>query len=156
MSAQTRRPDKSQIEAVRKPTSPLRVAISGSFHRHFAAITDARKRFENLGVTVLSPTGWTVLNPGAEFPLLAGDDSRDPEVLEKRHLDAIAIAMALYVVNPNSYLGTSAAFEIGWAAALRKPIFTQVPLRESGIRFVVNASGSPEEAVDLLLRASPT
>ena len=140
------------MAAVREQTRSTRVAISGSFHRHFSAIADARTRFENLGVTVLSPTGRTVLNPAAEFPLLSEDAAQSPEVLEKRHLDAIAAATALYVVNPNSYLGNSAAFEIGWAAALRKPIFTQSPLRESGIRFVVNASVSPEETVNLLLQ----
>jgi hypothetical protein len=150
MSAQSN-PARSKIETLRKQTRSVCVAISGSFHRHFSAIADARTRFEGLGVTVLSPTGRKVLNPTAEFPLLAGDDSGDPEILERRHLDAIVAATALYVVNPNSYLGNSVAFEIGWAAALGKPIFTQVRLRELGLRFVVTALASPEETVGLLL-----
>lgn len=145
MSAPSANPAKSE------QTRPLRIAISGSFHRHFSAIADARRQFENRGIIVISPTGRTVVNPDLEFPILTGDDSQDPAVLEKRHLDAITAANALYVVNPNSYLGNSVAFEIGWAAALRKPIFTQVPLRESGIRFLVNASASPDETVELLL-----
>jgi len=130
---------------------PLVIVISGSFHRHFSAIADARTRFEKMGVSVLSPKGRTLLNPVAEFPLLAEDDSSEPRVLETRYLDAISEAAALYVVNPNQYLGTSVAFEMGWAAARSKPIYTQAPLRELGPQFVVQASATPEEVANLLL-----
>lgn len=130
---------------------PLGIAISGSFHRHFSAIIDAKTRFESMGITVLSPTGRTLLDPEAEFPLLAEDDSNNPAVLQKRHLDAITAATALYVVNPNGYLGKSVAFEMGWAAAQSKPIYSQTPLREPGFRFVIVASLMPEEAARRLL-----
>ena len=135
---------------------PVVVAISGSFHRHFSAIVDAKTRFESMGVTVLSPTGRTLLDPVSEFPLLAEDDSDSPAILQKRHLDAITTATALYVVNPDGYLGRSVAFEMGWAAARSKSIYTQAPLREPGLRFVVAASVMPEEAVKLLLNLPTT
>jgi hypothetical protein len=130
---------------------PPVIAISGSFHRHFSAILDTKARFENLGVTVLSPAGRTLLDPATEFPLLAEDDSDNPAVLQKRHLDAITAADALYVVNPESYLGKSVAFEMGWAAAHSKPIYSQNPLREPGLQSFVAASVVAEEAARLLL-----
>ncbi len=113
-------------------SSPKRrtVAISGSFRKHYIAICDAITSFEESGWKVLSPAKSQILDTTADFPILASDGSASIGEIEQTHLNAIACADALYVVDPGGYIGVSTATEVGWALAHGVPTFLQVPVSD--------------------------
>src|SRR5687767_7927028 len=124
-------------------SSAPRIVISGSFRRHLDGISEAVRLFEALGVLVLSPMASEPLNPGEEFIVLASDDTADPRTLEQRHLDAITAADALYLYNPEGYLGDSAKMELGWANALDKRIFCKEPMTDATLRHFCGTVATP-------------
>ena len=126
------------------------VVISGSFHRHFDGIAKLIKKFESLGVGVLSPKDSRVINSGAEFVLLESDDTSNPQTLEQRHLDAIISADGFYLYNPEGYLGDSAKFELGWANALHKPIFCKEPVNDAVLKFFCGTVATPKQVYEAL------
>ncbi|MFA4872238.1 MAG: hypothetical protein WC610_04270, partial [Patescibacteria group bacterium] len=99
------------------------IVISGSFRRYFDGISETVRIFESLDIEVLSPKASRVVNPGEEFAVLETDDTSDPQTLEQRHLDAITKADALYLYDPDGYLGDFSKMELGWAVALGKSVF---------------------------------
>lgn len=101
----------------------FKVVISGSFRKHYREIVNTISSFETEGFEVLSPRASKILNPGADFVILESDAGRNPDQIERSHLDAIYEADALYVVNPGGYIGNAGALEIGWALGFCKPIF---------------------------------
>lgn len=130
---------------------PIKITISGSFRKHLKAVTQTILEFEKLGVSVLSPKFIKPKNPGAEFVLFEGEDTDNPRKLEDRHLNAIKQFDALYVVDPDGYVGNSAVMEIGFTLALGKPVFAKWQPTE----FILTQTGyvkaaSVKTAVELL------
>ena len=123
----------------------LSIVISGSFRRYFDGISETVKLFESLGVDALSPKASKVVNPGEEFAVLETDDTGDPRTLEQRHLDAIAAADALYLYDPEGYIGDSSKMELGWAIALGKPVFCKELVADSTLKFFCGTVATPEQ-----------
>ena len=136
-------------------TKKLSVVISGSFRRHFDGISEAVKTFESLGVSVLSPRASKVVDPGEEFAILETDNTSDPKTLEQRHLDAITNADALYLYDPDGYIGDSSKMELGWTIALGKPVFCKKLVDDSPLKLFCGKVATPEEVVDELSNRSP-
>lgn len=133
----------------------LSVVISGSFLRSFQGISETVRTFESLGVEVLSPKASRVINPGEEFAVLETDDTSDPQKLEQRHLDAITAADALYLYDPEGYIGDSSKMELGWAVALGKPVFCKDLVADSTLKFFCGSIATPEQVRDALDSRSP-
>lgn len=133
----------------------LSIVISGSFRRYFDGISETVKAFESLGVNVLSPKASKVINPGEEFAVLETDDTDDPKTLEQRHLDAITAADALYLYDPDGYIGDSSKMELGWAIALGKPVFCKELVAGSTLKFFCGTVATPEEVKTALTNISP-
>ena len=133
----------------------LNIVISGSFRRYFDGISETVKAFEALGIEVLSPKASKVINPGEEFAVLETDDTSDPKTLEQRHLDAITAADALYIYNPDGYIGDSSKMELGWAIALGKPVFCKELVADSTLKFFCGTVAVPEEVKTALESRSP-
>lgn len=121
------------------------VVISGSFRKHFSGIQEKIGEFEAAGIDVLSPKKAGVKNPGEEFAILETDDTNDPKTFETRHLDAIEAADALYLYNPDGYIGASAALELGYALALGKPIFSKEPGEDFTLKLFSGIVANPGE-----------
>ncbi len=136
-------------------TKNLSIVISGSFRRYFDGISETVKAFEALGIDVLSPKASKVINPGEEFAVLETDDTDDPKTLEQRHLDAIAAADALYLYDPDGYIGDSSKMELGWAIALGKPVFCKELVADSTLKFFCGTVATPEEVKTALVNRSP-
>ncbi len=111
-------------------THGTRVAISGSFRKHWNQIEGARKEFTEEGARVLSPVNGPPELEKEGFAFLRADVG-SPAELEARHLSAIQRSDLLYVVNPAGYLGSSVALEIGYALAWDVPIWSSEPFTES-------------------------
>ncbi|MDP2703990.1 MAG: MazG nucleotide pyrophosphohydrolase domain-containing protein [bacterium] len=133
----------------------LSVVVSGSFCRSFEGISETVRAFESLGVEVLSPKASKVINPGEEFAVLETDDTSDPQTLEQRHLDAITAADALYLYDPEGYIGDSSKMELGWAIALGKPVFCKELVADSTLKFFCGDVATPEQVKDALDNLSP-
>lgn len=129
----------------------IKITISGSFRKHLEEVVRTIAEFENSGAKVLSPKFIKPKNPGSEFVLFEGEDTDSPRKLEDGHLRAIRQSDALYVVDPDGYAGNSAVMEIGFALALRKPVFAKWQPAE----FILSQTGyvkaaSVKEVVRLL------
>ncbi len=133
----------------------LSIVISGSFRRYFDGISETVKAFEALGIGVLSPKASKVINPGEEFAVLETDDTDDPKTLEQRHLDAITAADALYLYDPDGYIGDSSKMELGWAIALGKPVFCKELVADSTLKFFCGRAATPEEVKQSLESRAP-
>jgi hypothetical protein len=101
----------------------LKVAVSGSFHRHMQAITAAVHELAALSVRVLSPADPRVVAHQGEFLFVASDRVTSVRLVQDRHLESIRAANFLWLVCPDGYVGQSASMEIGFAAAMGVPIF---------------------------------
>ncbi len=136
-------------------TKKLSVVISGSFRRHFDGISETVKTFDSLGVDIFSPKASKVVNPGDEFAILETDDTGDPQTLEQRHLDAITNADALYLYDPDGYIGDSSKMELGWAIALGKPVFCKKLVDDSTLKLFCGKVATPEQVKEELLNRAP-
>ena len=131
------------------------VAISGSFRKHYGAICDVITSFEENGWTVLSPAKSRIVDATADFPVLVSDGSASVPEIEKTHLDGIARADALYVVDPDGYIGVSTAIEIGWALAHGVPSFLQSPVSDPMVSSFCTVCPSTHLLEAALLSAPP-
>ena len=122
-----------------------KIAISGSFGKHYDGICETIRIFTSMGIQVLSPKVSEPINPDEDFVLLKSDNTSDPKVLESRHLDAILHADALYIYNPSGYIGTSVNLEFGFALANRIPIYTKEKSNENIINFFCTVESDLEK-----------
>ncbi len=114
--------------------SGVRTTVSGSFHRHMDVISEDVRDFQRRGVDVLSPADPRVVDDFGEFLFVASDTRRSIRGIQNRHLAAIAESSFLWLVCPDGYVGTSAAFEVGFAAAAEIPIFSVTPPSDLTLR----------------------
>lgn len=121
----------------------ITIVISGSFRKHIQGIQEKIREFEALGISVLSPKASKVINPKEEFAILETDDTAEPKTLEQRHLDAIYESDALYIYNPDGYLGASATMELGWALALGKPVYAKETPQDFTLKLFSGKIASP-------------
>jgi hypothetical protein len=105
----------------------LTAAVSGSFHRHMAAITAVVHELATLSVRVLSPADPRVVAQQGEFIFVASDRLRSVRLVQDRHLESVRAADFLWLVCPDGYVGQSASMEIGFAAGAGTPIFASHP-----------------------------
>lgn len=97
--------------------------VSGSFNRFLPQIQDAVRELSKLDVTVLSPEVGRPVSEIGGFVMLEKDKGTPPEI-EREHLQAIAKSDFLYIVNPEGYIGTSVALEMGYALSKGVPIYS--------------------------------
>ncbi len=100
--------------------------VSGSFNRHLTQIREQIRKFQKQGIKVLSPSLSKRSKERAGFVFL-DNDRGTPWEIEAKHLDAISRSDFLYVVDPEGYIGSSVAFEMGYALSQQIPIFCLAP-----------------------------
>ena len=105
------------------PLPLVNVTVCGSFNRHLTQIQHAVEALGSAGAVVLSPLDPQPRERRGPFLFLAGDSRRSVKGTESRHLDAIASSVFVWLECPDGYVGASAAFELGYAAACRVPVF---------------------------------
>lgn len=125
----------------------LNVTVSGSFHRHLAAIYMAVGEFRAAGVTVLSPSDPRVVDHLGEFLFVASDRIRSIRLVQDRHLQCIGASSFLWLVAPDGYVGSSASMEIGYAVAARTPIISDAAPADATLSRYVKVVPSIKHAV---------
>ena len=66
------------------------------------------------------------------------------------HLENIKKSDAVYIFNKGSYLGPAVTVEIGYALALKKPIFSKAPIKDITVTNFIKAVVSPLKLPKLL------
>src|SRR5664279_4026678 len=118
--------------------SSYAAAVSGSFHRHMAAITAVVHELASLSVRVLSPADPRVVAAQGEFLFVASDPVRSVRLVQDRHLESIRAANFVWLICPDGYVGQSASMEVGFAAAVGVPIFSTHAPSDLTLRQYVN------------------
>ncbi len=105
------------------------VAIIGSFKQFYDQVLIALDSFREMGISVTSPAGNAIIKPGIPFVRFTRDDPTfSDEMVQTVTLKRILAASAVYVVNPNGYVGRTTCYEIGRILQSRKPIyFSEMP-----------------------------
>lgn len=131
--------------------SDVKVTISGSYHKHFDRIVEAKRAFEGLGAEVLRPRGETIESKGEDLVRLRGDPD-DETAIQEAQLEAIKASDLLYVVNPGGYVGSSATLEVGAARAVGIAVVTSERSFEPAVRRVGHV-GTPDMALQVVSRS---
>lgn len=100
----------------------LSAVLCGSFRRDPEGLQAV---FAELGrhFHVLSPRAVDFVDDTADFVRLPEEVDEGERQIEERHLSALATADLVWLHAPSGYVGTSAAMELGHAAALGVPVF---------------------------------
>lgn len=132
----------------------LNATVSGSFHRHMGAITDAVNELAELSVRVLSPADPRIVAQQGEFLFVASDPVRSVRLVQDRHLECIRAADFVWLVCPDGYVGQSASMELGFAAAAGVPILAAQAPTDLTLRQYVKTVPSLAAALRMIA-ASP-
>lgn len=100
------------------------VAIIGSFQKYYNEILDIIKIFKQAGLCVLSPKESYIDGRIDDFVIFESDrKDYSPAEIQMITLDRIVDADAVYVYNPNGYIGKTTCYEIGFCLSKRKPMY---------------------------------
>lgn len=100
-----------------------KIAILGSFSKHYDLIVDVSKKFIYNGFNMLVPKIEGVKDSNSSFLILIGDTSNDPRQLELDYLNKCLEADLVYVCNKDGYIGTTVAFELGVLTSYGQEIY---------------------------------
>lgn len=104
----------------------FRCVLHGSFGKHFDEIRRVHKIFTDAGIEVLAPKMGGLAQSGDGFVRFEDEQGMDQRLVELlylqnlRHLGQDGFS---YFVNPDGYVGKSAAYELGIAQVTNVPCF---------------------------------
>jgi len=115
-----------------------RKIIIGSSMKNRSLVKQTMKDLENLGFTPLFPN----IDHSLEESDVA-DTVEEKNKLAWDHYRAIEEADAAYFILPGGYMGTSCKIELGYALALKKPVYFSEPTNDIGL------DGYPKKFISL-------
>lgn len=127
-----------------------RVVLCGSFHRDPDRLRLLFRELETTGCRVLSPLSLDFSSLGEAYVKTGFELDVTAKELESLHLRAIHEADFIFLHAPDGYVGVSAAFEIGYAEALHKPVFCKENLADEMLDARVIKTRSVFEALEQL------
>jgi hypothetical protein len=102
----------------------VRVAVIGSFRRHYDLVLDAMEVFETAGCEVTSPARSRIVDHRDEFVRFETDPPFSlNEEIELQALLRILTSDLVYVVAPEGYVGKTTCYEIGAVEIMQIPTF---------------------------------
>lgn len=107
-----------------------KVVICGSFRRDPAGIARLFRELETNGCRVLSPLTLDFSDTSSDFVTAKNDETFSVRELERFHLRAIREADFVMLHAPGGYVGISTSFELGYAVATGKPVFSKDSLND--------------------------
>src|SRR3712207_2705652 len=100
-----------------------RAVICGSYHRDPDGLQRLFRELESTNCRILSPLSVSFVDTTVPVVRSWHEDEFTIDELERFHLRAIREADLVWLHTPDGHIGLSAAYELGFAAALRKPLF---------------------------------
>lgn len=107
----------------------LKVVVLGSF-RFKEQIDEVIMQLKSLDVEVLAPLIGEVGGQIYHYPILVGEEARDPVDIQTEFLLKINQADAIYIVDPGGYTGLDVNFEIASAEIDGLPIVAMEPMEQ--------------------------
>ena len=99
---------------------------------------------------IFSPRRLNSLHTADDFLCTSAEQNNSVYEIERWHLQAIILCDFIWLHCPNGYIGNSGCFEIGYAYALNKPVFSlHVPEDDALKPFVKVRTGVIESLFDL-------
>ena len=135
-------------QGVAEQSKPSAV-LCGSFRRDSEGLWQAYESLAAVAV-VLSPTSVDFTGSWNGFVYADEDSDASPRQLEDRHLGALLRADFVWLFAPQGCVGPRASLEVGQAALVGIPVYTDTPILDATIREYVHLAGNPSEAVRLL------
>lgn len=131
-----------------------KAVISGSYHRAPDKLKRLFRELEVNGCRILSPITLDFIDRSDQVVRIRNEANLTVRELELFHLRALAESDFLLLHAPDGYVGTSASFELGYAAALRIPCFCFEELSDKMLASQVRLVGSVFEIIDVLALAA--
>jgi len=120
----------------------MSIVISGSV-RFIAGIKTFAEKLRQLGIEVYAPVpgpkDWDKMSPQQKDTL--------GKALVFDHFELIQKAQAVFVYNPEGYVGASVSVELGYATALKKPIYALEPDADTFRRYLYKKITPTPEAL---------
>ncbi|HSW66618.1 MAG TPA: hypothetical protein VLI54_05775 [Bacillota bacterium] len=132
-----------------------RVVICGTYHHDTPLLKRTFLELEMTGCHVLSPLSIDFIDTTMAVVRTANDYDLSIDDLERFHLRALRDADFVWLHCPHGHSGLSAAYELGYSSALRKPTFCFTAPKDEMLATRVRVVGSVFEALELM-RASPS
>jgi len=127
-----------------------RVVLCGSFHRKPEVLRRLFHELEVTGCRVLSPLTLNFTDSAEPFVTTAGDTGLSDADIERFHLRAIRDADFVLLHAPDGYVGLSASYEMGFASALGKPVYSFEQPVDGMLAGRTNLTGSVFQILDQL------
>lgn len=100
------------------------VVICGSYHQDSDGLQRLFRELEITGCRILSPISVAFKDTSTEIVRADHEDNFNIDELERFHLRALASADFVMLHVPSGHVGLSGAFELGYANALNKPVYS--------------------------------
>jgi len=130
--------------------SVVRCVLSGSFRRDFDNLERDYRELVATGCQVLSPHRLQLVDSTARFVKDMAEAELSDAEIERHHLIALSQADFVWLHCPGGHIGPSAALEIGYALAQRKPIFAKTIAEEVVFRSYITIVPSVFMALEAL------
>jgi 8-oxo-dGTP pyrophosphatase MutT (NUDIX family) len=131
----------------------FRCVLHGSFGKHFGEIRRVHKLFTDAGIEVLAPKAGELASDNNGFALFEDEAGMDPRLVELIYLHNLKKLGAdgfSYFINPDGYIGKSAAYELGIAQLVNVRCFFMDKLDDHPAYVHKNAIWKPEKLVDYI------
>lgn len=139
---------------MQKSKEKFRCVIHGSFRRHFDLMQKVRSVFIAAGIEVLAPRAEEITSFKGGFGLFGDEEQKDPRLIELlylHHLKRLSRNGFSYFVDPEGYIGTSAAYELGIAQLTNTRCFFLETPANHPVYVHKNAIWSPEDLAGHIL-----
>lgn len=127
-----------------------RVVLCGSFHRKPEVLRRLFHELETTGCRILSPLTLEFTDSMRPFVATNSEADLSNADIERFHLRAIRDADFVMLHAPDGHVGLSASYEMGFASALGKPVFTLQKPTDDMLVTRVQIVASVFEALDQL------
>lgn len=138
-----------------KASPKPKVVIHGSFSRHFSEMRQVYDTFSAAGFEVLAPKRSDIVGLKDNFLLLEDEEHLDPRYVELKYLHELKRLGQngfSYIVNPDGYIGTSVAYELGIAQLTNVPCLYWARPSDLPVYIPHNQIWSPDALVDYYTR----
>ncbi len=131
-----------------------RVVLCGSYHRDPATLRRLFRELEATGCRVLSPISTNFASLHTGVVTTSSEQDLSANEIERFHLRALREADFIMLHAPEGYVGTSCAYELGYASALHKPVYCFAELQDEMLATRVNRAASVFEIIEKLVPAT--
>ena len=128
------------------------VSVIGSFRKQYEEVVRVVRVLRKMGLNVASPKGSNVCHSIEKFVVFETDNPEfTPEEIQMITLEKILNSDAVYVCDPNGYVGKTTCYEIGFCYSKKKPLYFLEKPKDLPMPINMNQIMGPEEFGKMVL-----